>query len=198
MNKKQQQQLESLSKSWTREPVAQDEWQRAEAERVQLKPEQLEAAFRGEWSEEHPLWEPLEVPDQMRITHRYSLGGQSPFFRALRDYKKILGTRCDECDFVYCPPRTHCSRCYGETNWVELSGKGTVESYTIVHTGHSLSGRTPYVCAYIRLEGSNFVILSNIEMEDAHRAHTGMPVRIEFKDNRVGRVTDFYFVPEEL
>lgn len=181
------------TKNWTRIAPDRTKWVETESSRIGVTPANLEKAFLEEFSKEQDLFEPLEIPDVMKITYKYTYGQQSPFFRALRDYGKLLGAKCSACDFTYCPPRKNCSKCYGDTEWVELPGTGRVEAFTTIFKGSSVS-RNPVVCAYIRLDGTDFVTLSNVDMADASKAEVGMKVKAEFKKERTGRVTDFYFV----
>jgi uncharacterized protein len=184
----------NLTEKWTYQPPDRTKWVETEASRIGVRPADLEKAFAAEFAEQKDLYEPLEIPDVLRITYKYTYGGQSPFFRALRDYGKLLGAKCTKCNFTYCPPRKNCSRCYNDTEWVELPGTGRIESFTTIYKGTSLiTGRTPVVCAYVRLDGTDFVTLSNVEMEDPSKAEVGLKVKAVFKKERTGRVTDFYF-----
>jgi uncharacterized protein len=186
--------LKKLSAKWKYEPMDKQAWLEREGARIGVRPGDLEKAFAEELaSGPRPLDTELEIPDVMRITYRYSYGQQSPFFRALRDYGKLLGARCAACSFTYCPPRKNCSKCYGDTDWVELPGTGTVETYTTIYKGPLVKGVPKLICAYIRLDGSDFVMMSNVEMDDATKAHAGMRVQVVMKPERSGRITDFYF-----
>jgi uncharacterized protein len=185
-----------LTAGWNYQPTDKTKWVETEASRIGVRPSELEKAFDAEFSQKQDLFEPLEIPDVMKVTYKYSYGGQSPFFRALRDYGKLLGAKCAKCDFTYCPPRKNCSKCYGETAWVELPGTGTIESYTTIYKGSSvITGKTPTICAYIHLDQTDFVMLTNVEMDDPSKASVGMKVKAVFKQERTGRVTDFYFTP---
>jgi uncharacterized protein len=182
-----------LTDKWTRQAPDRAKWVETESSRLGVRPADLENAFMSEFGEAKDLFEPLEVPDVMKVTYKYTYGQQSPFFRALRDYGKLLGAKCPKCDFTYCPPRKNCSKCYGDTEWVELPGTGRIEAFTTIYKGSSVS-RAPVVCAYIRLDGTDFVTLSNVDMADPLKAEVGMKVKAEFKKERTGRVNDFYFV----
>jgi uncharacterized protein len=187
-----------LTQGWTFTPPTKTNWVETESARIGVRPGDLEKAFEKEFAMRQDIYEPLEIPDVMKVTYKYSYGGQSPFFRALRDYGKLLGAKCASCDFTYCPPRKNCSKCYGDTEWVELPGTGKIESFTTIYKGTSLiTGKTPCVCAYIKLDATDFVVMSNVEMEDPSKAHVGMQVKAVFKKERVGRVTDFYFLAVE-
>jgi uncharacterized protein len=185
--------LKKLSAKWKLQPMDKKAWVEKESARIGVRPGDLEKAFAEELATQPPLDANLEIPDVMKITYRYSYGQQSPFFRALRDYGKLLGARCAACSFTYCPPRKNCSKCYGETEWVELPGTGVVETFTTIYKGPLVQGVPKLICAYIRLDGSDFVMMANVEMEDATQAHVGMKVQVVMKPERGGRITDFYF-----
>lgn len=141
---------------------------------------------------------PLEIPDKMETFYKYSYGKQSRFFRELRDGKRILGAKCPKCGRVYCPPRGDCHLCYVPTEWVELSGKGSIVSYTIQYVSTSaFIKKVPFICCYVRLDGTNSLLMTNMEMEDVNQCRPGMRVEAVFRDERHGLITDFYFRPVE-
>ena len=71
----------------------------------------------------------------MDIPYRYFAGlFLSKALIALRDEKKILGSRCEKCNKVYIPPRSYCERDFSKiTELVEVGPEGTVEEYTVVN-----------------------------------------------------------------
>ena len=45
---------------------------------------------------------------------------------------KYYGRKCKECGAIECPPHLGCNTCgYHETEWVELSGHGTLKSFVV-------------------------------------------------------------------
>jgi uncharacterized OB-fold protein len=47
---------------------------------------------------------------------------------------KLMGTRCKKCGETYFPPRADCLKCMDDKfEWVEYSGKGTLNTYTTIH-----------------------------------------------------------------
>jgi uncharacterized OB-fold protein len=173
-----------------------ESWLKRNSKRIGVPEDLVRKAYLKEFTEEHGAEEPLEVPDVMRVFYKYSYGQQSRFFRELRDNKKLYATKCKECGFRYCPPRANCSKCYGETEWVELTGKGAVVACTAVHaTTSEHIKRLPFLCAYVKLDGTDTVMMTQMEMEDITKAKPGMRVNVEFREERDGRITDFYFKP---
>ena len=139
---------------------------------------------------------PFEILDRIDMNYRYSYGGLSPFFRALQEEGKILGSRCARCKKVYLPPRVNCSQCYRPTRWVPLGAEGTVMTCTTVYYATSrFFSKTPFVCAYIQVDGADTLLLQNIIMDDVSQARPGMRVSAVFKEERKGEIADFYFVP---
>jgi uncharacterized OB-fold protein len=175
-------------------PEEKERWYSRQSERMGVSVEQLKKAFDRELDDTGPVDAPLEVPDRILINYKYSLGGQSRFFRELRRNKKLYGSRCPACNITFCPPRADCNRCWGKTEWVELSGEGTVVTCCAVYfTNSSFIKKVPFICALVQLAGTDFLVLGNIEMEDVSEARPGMKVRTVFRDERDGAITDFYF-----
>ena len=174
-----------------------DAWAARNAERIGVSTDDLKRAVADEAAGEKSIDDVLEIPDLWRATYRYTYGGVSRFFREIRDNARLVGSGCPACGRVYCPPRRHCPHCYEETRWEDLPGTGVIETYTTVRFGTSAFRRYPFVCAYVKVDGTNSVLCVNLEMDDVERAHVGMKVKAVFKDERDGRITDFVFVPLE-
>ncbi len=69
-----------------------------------------------------------------------------------------MAARCTNCGEVYLPPRPLCPGCYqAEMEWVELSGAGRLEGFTIIYVGlpgmntHGYSRQNPYCSGVVRL-----------------------------------------------
>src|ERR1043166_9147718 len=72
-----------------------------------------------------------EIPIQSFYTA--GAGGQV-FFQALKEFGKLIGTRCQNCDQVYVPARLFCERCFAKlTDQIEVSRTGRLGSYTICY-----------------------------------------------------------------
>lgn len=66
---------------------------------------------------------------------------------------KILGLKCTRCGQVMFPPVPVCSKCSGmDTEWVEMSGKGTLNSCGYTATGLPPYHQDPTVIGYATLE----------------------------------------------
>jgi len=123
------------------------------------------------------------------------------FIKSLVD-KKILAAKCPSCGYTYVPPRSRCGKCYaqlGETNLVELSGKGKLVGYTIAHVELDGSGNfrdleKPRVIGAIKLEGADSTIFMPLEEVDPKEVKEGMEVEVKWRDEMKGPV-DFAFRP---
>ncbi len=122
----------------------------------------------------------------------------SYYFTQLRDEKKIFGKQCPKCDIVLTPPRKTCPFCMEKTTeWVELSGEGKVETFTIVRERTNVSLMDPpFVYAIIALDGAGTNFLHALGEVDVETVEEGMRVKAVFSQKRVGLPTDIaYFKP---
>jgi len=169
------------------------QWLKESSERTTIPEDLLEKAFAEELDGDPDINDPLEVPDFMSTRYKYSYGGQSRFFRELRDNAKIVGAKCTKCGMVYCPPRTDCSECYVPNEFVPVASEGTVMTCTKVHfSTSSFLSSVPYNCAYIKLDGADTWMFQNIDAEDVK---PGDRVKAVFRKNRTGHMSDFVFKP---
>ncbi len=147
----------------------------------------------------------LEVRYDYKGEYLFSYGETSKFFKEVLLNKKLYGTKCPTCGKVWMPPRKHCSDCYVETEWIPLSGKGTVLSCTycfyasIEEKEMETFEDIPFVLAVIKLDEADTCFLHNVVAKERRLGiiKTGTRVRVAWKEKREGRVADFYFVPEE-
>jgi len=146
----------------------------------------------------------LEIPAQVINEYRYSYGGVSRFFRSVMEDQQLLGTRCPVCELVSCPPRRFCATCSEETAWVELAGTGRVVSAVdcyYVPANYELHRylNLPYTLALIQLDGSDTAIYNTVftGSQELHQVNPGDRVRAVFREQREGRLTDFYFVIDD-
>ncbi len=153
--------------------------------------------------EAKPVEQPFpyhEIEDQIVMNYHYSMGGQSPFFIALKNDKKLMGTKCSKCGTVYMPPRVACSRCYQPTTWVQVKDTATIKVSTLVwYSTSKFIASVPYAIGYIQLDGATTAMLQGVFSDNLvpSKIKTGKRVRAVFKKVREGKATDFFFVPED-
>jgi len=111
---------------------------------------------------------------------------------------RLVTQRCRNCGRIWHPPLPACPHCHGtDIGWHEVSGAGTVYTYTVVrHATHAaLADRVPYVIAIVELaEGPRLVTgIAGCAPEDVR---VGMTVRACFREVADG-VALPYFEPAD-
>jgi len=104
----------------------------------------------------------------------------APFWDACAGGRLVL-PRCDRCHELVWYPRRFCPFCASTSlSWVELSGRGTIYSATVIRQGQGpYRGVGPYCLAYVELdEGPR--MLTNIVGVDPTRVEIGQRVRVQF------------------
>lgn len=144
--------------------------------------------------------EPLVHRSRINVPYSWWAGDTaSRFLVALRDDRKILGTRCEACSRTFVPPRKTCPVCFGENEtWVEVSSRGVVESFTVVRRQlAALARKVPVIFGLIRLDGADTAILHYIDEVAPEALRIGMRVTACFSDAPQGHITDIsHFKPE--
>ena len=138
---------------------------------------------------------------QIYIPNTYSAGAVgSKFLINIRDKAKLTGTRCKKCNRVYVPARSVCKDCFAQLKeWVDVSDKGTVLTYTIDSEPKPIQPTSaPVIYAVIQLDGADTGFVHMISGADAETLNVGMRVQAVFKpkEERIGSVLDIkYFKP---
>ena len=136
---------------------------------------------------------------QIYIPNTYTAGALgTKVLSSLRDKKKILGMRCSGCNRVYVPARSTCKDCFAELDeWVEVSSKGTVLTYTVVNQPNPCQPvEPPLVYGVIQLDGADNGFVHMLGGVQAEQLQIGMRVQAVFKEERTGSILDIkYFKP---
>jgi hypothetical protein len=76
------------------------------------------------------------------------------------EQKKLMGLKCQDCNAITAPPRMTCSQCSGfRLKPVELSGKGTIVTFTVIHVPPtSRRGQPPYYVIMVELEEGPWIM----------------------------------------
>lgn len=136
--------------------------------------------------------EPLTLKGQIAVPYTWWVGETGGrFMAALRDHRKILGTKCSSCKTVYVPARKSCGRCFIDMEeWVDIADEGVIQAHTIVHYGHSVQpAKPPFAYALIRLDGADVGFLHVIK-KDLDRIKNGLRVKAKFRAERTGTILD--------
>ena len=106
-----------------------------------------------------------------------------PWWQALCQHRLVV-QRCAACGQTRLPPAPLCPECRsGDSDWKELSGRGEVYTYTIVHRPIAAGQKLPYVIAVIALEGAEGVrMISNLVGVEPETVAIGLPVELVWED----------------
>lgn len=106
----------------------------------------------------------------------------APYWDAARERRLVI-QRC-ECGRLAHPPVASCPRCHrNRFTWSEMSGRGTVYAFTVVHHSvHPVSATAiPYVIVLVELdEGPR--LLTNLRNCAPEEVRVGLPVEVTFED----------------
>jgi len=139
--------------------------------------------------------DPIIVKDHYEIDYLHSYAQDSPFFAGLAQ-KKLLGSRCTGCGYIYATPRGHCMECGAETEWFALPLKGQVHTYTTCYFGgEAFLKETPFTLILVQFDGVDTLFLSRLVGAEPDEVSIDMPVRAKFLRNCKFKATDVYFVP---
>jgi uncharacterized protein len=100
-----------------------------------------------------------------------------PFWDAAAQGQLLL-RKCKACGEVHYYPRSLCPFCFGETDWVTASGRGTIYSYSVMRRVPE-----PFAIAYVTLEEGP-KMLTNI-------------VGCSLDDIRIGQAVKIVFTPSD-
>jgi len=89
----------------------------------------------------------------------HSMNSQAIPFTIEQFYKfmgegKLMAGKCKKCGKIHLPPRPICDKCYNQTfEWVQISGKGKLLTYTIIHVAPpQFQALVPYTVGIVQLE----------------------------------------------
>ena len=92
--------------------------------------------------------------------------------------------RCAGCGMLRFPPRELCNGCLStEATWVEVSGRGEVFSYNVMHQVYhpGFAAEVPYTVVIVKLaEGPKMT--TNLVDCPPDQVRVGMPVEVVFEE----------------
>jgi uncharacterized OB-fold protein len=98
--------------------------------------------------------------------------------------RRLLVRRCHGCAALHFPPRRACPVCWSEdVSWHEVSGRGTIYSYSVVRENDLPAFRdaVPYVVAVVQLDEGPRLMTTIIESPSDALA-VDAPVEVSFVD----------------
>ena len=118
-------------------------------------------------------------PESIQITVD---GWTAPYWEAARE-ERLVAPRCQDCGAFRFPPSPFCPECRSQnTDWVTLSGRASVFSFSVVR-GLPSQPDTLLVPAVVELpDAPGIHIVSNIVEVDPDDVIIAMPVAVTFVD----------------
>jgi len=143
--------------------------------------------------------------DAMYPFYQRTKGELSPFFLSLRDEKILLGCKCSACGLVRVPPfLTHCPDCnFAPTELVEVEQVGVMNSTPpITYFATALfQHMAPYGRGRVVFDGADTALSVNLYTTTGIMVpgiiKKGTRVKLVFKDERIGEMTDVFCVPAD-
>lgn len=122
--------------------------------------------------------------------------------------RRLMGTRCMGCGALYLPPRPLCPHCYqGHMEWIELSGRGRLCAFTVIHVAPTAmidagySRDNPYCSGVVQLDEGPGISAQILGIDVAHpeAIAIGQPVQATFVERGEGEARQVYlaFEPAE-
>ena len=112
------------------------------------------------------------------------------FWRETPRRYNLGGSRCSVCSSVYFPPRVVCPSCsqhrasLGKMNPFQLSGDGTVLSYSVIHDpAEGFEMLVPYALALVQTPEGPILTGEVVDM-DPHEVRIGLAVHATFRKLR--------------
>jgi uncharacterized OB-fold protein len=145
----------------------------------------------------------LQTNEGMFTFYKRTKGEHSPYFLALKERKVILGGRCPKCKLVRVPPfELYCPECdFAELELIEMPDTGVMNSTPpITYFAHSLfQHQVPFGRGRVLLERADTALPIHVYTTKGVLTprifKRGTPVKIIFRDNRIGKPTDIFAVP---
>jgi len=148
----------------------------------------------------------IKVKFGLSATYNWSVGKyMDRYIKELKN-KKFLGIKCPNCGHIYLPPRMICRNCFTKMDeWVEVSDKGTVESFTIgqvkidENTGELKELEKPEILGLIRHDKTDSCVVYRIGEIEPRDVKAGMRVKAAWIDEPKGDLGDVkYYKPIEV
>ncbi len=94
---------------------------------------------------------------------------------------KLMAGKCQKCGKIHLPPRPLCDNCYGtEFQWLQVSGKGKLVTYTVIHVApQQFQNLTPYAIGIVELE-NGLKIPGTIQGVNQEQLKIGMELAVDF------------------
>jgi len=95
---------------------------------------------------------------------------------------KLMGGKCLKCGKIHFPPRPICDNCFSkEFRWVEISNKGKLLTYTVIHVAPTqFQSMAPYAVGIVQFE-DGVKLPGMIKDMAPEQIKIGMPLTLVFE-----------------
>lgn len=146
----------------------------------------------------------LQSNESMFTFYKRTKGEFSKYFLGLRDERKIWGRKCTKCGAFRVPPFViYCPDCeFAECEWVVAKDVGHMNTTPpITYFAHSLfQSWVPFGRGRVVLDGASTALPIHVYTTKGVLTpfvfKKGMPVKVVFRDKRIGKPTDIFAVPQ--
>ena len=106
-----------------------------------------------------------------------------PWWEAAAEHR-LTAQRCTSCERLRHPPAPICAACRStDFDWQELSSRGRVYTYTIVHRPVAPDQDVPFIVIAVELDGADGLrMVSNLVDVPPDAVQIGMPVELVWED----------------
>jgi uncharacterized OB-fold protein len=106
-----------------------------------------------------------------------------PWWRAAAEHR-LLVQQCTDCAHMRLPPAPVCPSCRSNAaDWHEISGRGEIYTFTVVHRPIAAGQQVPFIIAVVALEGAGGVrMISNVVEAEPDELRIGLPVEVAWED----------------
>jgi len=94
---------------------------------------------------------------------------------------KLMAAKCSKCGAMLLPPRPLCTKCFStDFEWVKLSGRGKLLSYTVIHVSPpQFESMAPYIVGIVKLE-EGLRLPGMIRGVEPEKIRVGMTLMVDF------------------
>lgn len=104
-----------------------------------------------------------------------------PYWEACRA-GKLTVQQCRDCEALTFIPQPCCGNCLSEKlEWIEVSGRGTLYSFTTVYRPQQPSFEVPYTVVVVELD-EGYYMLSNLLGVEPEDVKIGTPLEVVFEE----------------
>jgi len=109
-----------------------------------------------------------------------------PFWDAATNHRLVI-QRCTVCGRFQHEPLESCPACCGKFEWIEVSGRGIIHTFTIIHQVYhsAFASEVPYNVSIVELDEGPLMV-TNIVGCDSSELAIDLPVEVDFIDVEAG------------